>query len=959
LYKISQIVEIRHGRTELETYVKNCLSDLKPDDYFNWIPTIKWKAIYTTNYDNSIQKSYDLLSKPPQSYISITYTSDLKNYDLRFQVPIFHLHGSLFSASKSQIIITENDYTKYKERRRMMFEQLKIDIATSIILYIGYSNDDPNWKTILTEISEEFYPSKVPNSYRIDPFTSDIEIEILKSRNIETIKCCFNEFVDISRTELDISFDQLKVKKYINKIPTNLQLIYEKYPAATLRLLSAWEYVNQAPYNDKSNIYEFLRGDRPNWALISNKVQFERDIEEDTYESLLDFATSMSNKPQISIILGSAGYGTTTLLMSLATQLINDRAGIVFFLKPSQEIREGDIEFVITLFKDEKIFFFVDNCAEYTYIINDIIHKYRSLKKSFMFVLGERTNEWKQTNTKLKGMVFPILPLSDGEIYRLLDCLRRNNELNKIENLDSELQFAAIKKNYNRELLVAIREATEGTSFDAIIEDEFRGIKSDRSKLLYLSVCCFYLHGAFIRDNLLANLMKMNIVDLFDKNIRDETEGVVIFECIDEAKGINVARSRHRIIATIVWERCGEVGVKEKLIQDSLKEINLNYKTDKDAFDLFIKADRFVDSLHSLDNKIRFYETACNKEPDSPYVKQHFARMLLRENKYILALDQINEAIRLNNDVIVLHHTKGHILSYMALNGDSIEINRKRLYQSEQSFCYALKINEKNDYCYQGLAQLYLGWAKIISDENEQLEYINKAEDIINKGLKVVKQRDSLWIESANIQEYLGNQPSRLKALQKAIDEHPGSIIARYLLGRAYRKQGEYLKALEILKPVIKDYPEEFRSVIEYAISLLYLTKPYKEAIAILNLSTLYGYSDSMFIAILGGIYLLDKQFSESERVFSDSKKRDFNGTELYKIFFRPPDPKDTKKKLRITGVVKKVKAGYSFIQTNEYPEFLCPGSNYGSIIMNEGLKISFELAFTPKGIIVDEPMLI
>ena len=78
-----------------------------------------------------------------------------------FEVPIYHLHGALFGLDKPNIIITEDDYAKFSEPRRMLFELLKKEFATSTILYVGYANQDPNWKQLLTEISEEFYPSEI------------------------------------------------------------------------------------------------------------------------------------------------------------------------------------------------------------------------------------------------------------------------------------------------------------------------------------------------------------------------------------------------------------------------------------------------------------------------------------------------------------------------------------------------------------------------------------------------------------------------------------------------------------------------------------------------------------------------------------------------------------------------------------------------------------------------------
>ena len=957
LAKISQVVELRKGRTELESFIQKRLSGLEPDKDLQWLFSLRWKAIFTTNYDRGIQRAYELISEPKQKPVTISLTSEIVNFDPRFEIPIYHLHGALFGYTKPSIIITEDDYARFRERRKMIFELLKKEFATSTILYIGYSNRDPNWKIVLNEIISEFYPAQIPNSYRVTPNTDPINYEILKSKNIETIDASFKDFVEVAMLlQPEFKEDPNRINKLRSTIPADLLPAFEESPAAVTRLLSSWTYVNQAKFDDKSNIYDFLRGDRPNWALIGSRQHFERDIEEQIFDDLLDYATSSSKKPRTLIVLGSAGYGITTLLMVLATRLIEERAGAVFTLKPGRSVLEGDVEYASNLFP-EGPFFFVDNAADHCATLKAIIHRLRDIKKPAMFILGDRINEWRQSQDKIMGKEYEIESLSDPEIYRLIDCLAKHKELNKLEPLRRKLQFAAIKKNHRKELLVALREATEGKGFDAIIEDEFRGIGNPLSKQLYLTVCGFYQHGAYIRDALLEQLLETPLPEMYDLT-KDATAGIVIYECIDEGKGTYVARARHRTIATIVWERCGDLSESERIIQSAIGALNLNYPSDKKAFEQIYRSDRMVDRIRSLEGKISFFETACRKDPESAYVRQHYSRLLTRNDKIELALSQIEESLRIDSSIRVLHHTKGMILMKLALTIDSHDIARRRLAQSEESYRRGLSMYDKCEYCYQGLTQLYLGWAKRAPSPEEAAEYISRAEGAINDGLKKVRVRDSLWLESANIQEYLGDQPSHLIALETAVTVNPASIISRYLLGKYYRKSRRYQDAIDVLEYVINNHFDEFRSFVEYSVSMIHLNKTYKEAIAILNLSTLYGLSDPRFIATLGGMYFLDGNFSEAKKVFDESSRRNFTALEMNTIQFYPPDLSDTNIRLLKKGKVIKVKAGYALIESPGYPVFLCPGSKFGEIVMESGLNLTFNPVFTAKSPIALNPII-
>jgi SIR2-like domain len=312
LAKISQVVALRKGRPELDAFVRKQLGNLRPDETLKWLMSLRWRAIFTTNYDHGIQQAYDLIPNPQQKPITIGATSDLVVFDPRFEVPVYHLHGTLFGVSKPQIVITEDDYTKFRERRRMLFELLKNEFATSTFLYIGYSNRDPNWKLVLSELFAEFLPSTPPSSYRITPSTDPLDIEILRAQNIECISASVEEFVAAAAaalSEIRVDPDRINILKH--KIPSSLIPAFGMNPAATARLLSSWTYANQAPFDDMSNTGAFLKGDRPNWGLIGRRQYFERDIEEQLYEDLLDYATSSSKLPKVFIVLGSAGYGVS------------------------------------------------------------------------------------------------------------------------------------------------------------------------------------------------------------------------------------------------------------------------------------------------------------------------------------------------------------------------------------------------------------------------------------------------------------------------------------------------------------------------------------------------------------------------------------------------------------------------------------------------------------------------
>jgi tetratricopeptide (TPR) repeat protein len=569
-------------------------------------------------------------------------------------------------------------------------------------------------------------------------------------------------------------------------------------------------------------------------------------------------------------------------------------------------------------------------------------------------LLGERLNEWRAARPRLHPTEFAVEALSDAEIHRLLVFLEQNGALGKLAELDSSLRYATVKNKHEKQLLVAMREVTEGKSFDAIIEDEYRSIASAFAQRAYGAVSGVYRLRHHVRDLVLAGALGVDLVDLYHE-IGSDLEGVVRFDELDAQRGIYGARTRHQVIAQVLWERCIDETYRRELLLDTVQQLNLQYSWDLRAFDALIRDDDTVDGLGSFDAKTSFFETACKKQPDNAYVRQHYARMLLREGKPDLALGEIDQALDINPQPRALHHTKGMVLKELATTLASREIARRRLHQSEAEFLTGL--SARDSYFFRSLADLYMGWARRPDTApSEQAEYVAKAEEIISRGLRECRETESLLVASADIAQWVGDHPAALQALERAVEENPASILPRYLLGRMYQRDRRYQLAVDVLRPVIEQHSEEYRCALVYAKCQESLGEPLASAIGVLGLSTLYGYRDPYFIAMLGGMLTMTKQLGEAQNVFEESAKRAFTSEELHRVTYTPRATGGTGD-ARMTGTVTTVKASYAFVGVVGYPDFIWTGNSFGGLKVRSGLKIQFAPGFSARGCVVTRPV--
>ena len=128
--------------------------------------------------------------------------------------------------------------------------------------------------------------------------------------------------------------------------------------------------------------------------------------------------------------------------------------------------------------------------------------------------MGSRLNEWRQERPRLKCKERLLSPLSETEIDRLIDTLKKNNSLGELEYLDDELRHKILINKHKNELLVIMRETVENNGFDAILENEYDGIGDDGIKSLYGIVSGMHQYGILPKNGLLSDIIDYNIAEV-------------------------------------------------------------------------------------------------------------------------------------------------------------------------------------------------------------------------------------------------------------------------------------------------------------------------------------------------------------------------------------------------------------------------------------------------------------
>lgn len=140
------------------------IADL-PDrhDVYRSLPRYPFPVWLTTNYDDLIRRALFSMNKPPRTGVSLWTPPevywDKAKYELADVQPtakepiVFHLHGTY--EDEASMVITEEDYLEFLEQMAspepVLAEQVQRAIATTSLLFVGYSFRDVNLQLVLRQ----------------------------------------------------------------------------------------------------------------------------------------------------------------------------------------------------------------------------------------------------------------------------------------------------------------------------------------------------------------------------------------------------------------------------------------------------------------------------------------------------------------------------------------------------------------------------------------------------------------------------------------------------------------------------------------------------------------------------------------------------------------------------------------------------------------------------------------
>ena len=819
---LSVVAELAISESDLTTvqqHIYELFRDVSPTSYHRLIPSFRWSAIATTNFDLLLEQAYQESKRPLQTLVPFYKDSDRVDSKLRTTkaVPFLKLHGCISRRDDHSIplILTIDQYVTHRKNRRKLFERVTHYAAEYPLIFIGHSLEDPDVRQILLELSEEGIDR--PRFYLVVPNVTDRQQRLWESKKITALNGTMQQFMELIDTSLDASLRAVSTPPKSHPLEARIVKRGERLSDTTLELLSGdLTYVRRDMPSTVISPPDFYKGMSYGWAPIQQNLDSQRSLSDTILgDCILIDEVDRPLACDFYLIKGHAGSGKTICLKRVAWDAAVSFGRACLYFSGTNRIPYDALSEISDLI-DERIFLFVDRPVEHVADLGYIVRRARRESRKLTVICAERGNEWNvecQSLAVLLSESYDLRYLSSREIHALLTKLEENRSLGLLVDFNEQERVRAFEQKAGRQLLVALHEATMGKSFEEIIYDEFTSIEPETARRIYLTICTLNRLEVLVRAGVVKRVHGISF-ETFREKFFQPLEAIV--QTLDYTPARDRAyQARHPWIAEVVFERAVTTpDERYDLYLRLLDALDVGYGVDRHAFRRLIRARELL--LLFPDPRLvrNLYKKAAEVVGEDAYVFQQQAIFeMRRENPNLTAAyELLTHASKLAGYDKSITHTLSELEIERSKRSTSIVEQGRHLTTAKQLARTLTTRDSESSYGFHTLCKIGLDELKdLLTEEAESDETIGDAIRALEKDLNVGLQRfpddEYLLDAEAKLAALVRDDTRALKSLQKAFRGNPTSPFVAKGLARLYELTGDASAARSTLEACLDHRP--------------------------------------------------------------------------------------------------------------------------------------------------------
>lgn len=815
---------------EVQDFIKDYFSGLKPADFHKNIPLFKWRALFTTNYDLLIEHSYNQVDERVQNISVILSNED--NFDesriTNDKLPFIKLHGCVTRTHDSSLplILTTDQYNDSLSSRSRLFNHLYELAYENTIVFVGHSLQDHNIRSVLLKLEKEAPHGQ--RHYLIKPGIDDIEKDFWGEKRISALDVTFKDFMEGILENTTPSERLLSLVRPSTEHPIQSVFATHASPSDELVdfLTNQVEWVTPNIPISTNDPKEFFRGMDQGWFPIAENFAIRRTMQDDIFECVIERPDAeRSVNADFCIIKGEAGAGKSILLRQLAWQAGKSSLGIILWVKEGCVADFDLIEEIISK-SNERVYLFWDNAAINTIELNRFLLKAQKNDSRITVISAERHNQWNVRCEELDELVsskYVLRYLSENEIELLVRQLEKSDSLgpNLINKIHEE-RCQEFKDVHGRQLLVALHEATMGEPFEDIIYNEYVNIFPDSAKKIYLTVCTLNRLKIPVRAGLISRIHDISFTE-FQNKFHDPLEKVVLTIGATE-QDVHYS-ARHSEIAEIVFRRA-LVNIEDRYQEyiNIINKLNISFSSDKSSFRSLIRAKSLNDLFTNYEDILSIYKHAQESIGDDPYLLQQIANYeRIRPNgsmeKALELLLMAKENAPFDSSIL---HSLSVVWRDKAGHADDPQVRRKCRVEARAYLDLAVSKWGMNSYISSAQIELSIdALSDLLEDEAATQasvrEALRKVQHEITENKQKYPSDGHIFSLEAKFAELINDDGRALTALEKSFEENDREPFLAIRLASSYLDGGDEKKAQNIFEKALERRRSDHRLNYHYA----------------------------------------------------------------------------------------------------------------------------------------------
>ena len=941
---LAHVAEMCMSETDLlsvQTFVRDIFLPFMPSPAHLIIPRFFWHAIVTTNYDLLVETAYSEEHHPKQELV--TFVKDGQRVDTALKakvngLPFLKLHGSIDRIDDRDIplILSTEQYVRHQTNRRRLFDNLRNYGYEFPFLFCGYSISDQHIQELLFDLSDATVQR--PRYYAVNPDFDDVEVRYWAKHRVTCIKATFAEFLTALETQIPSIRRSLPIS--LGGGTESVRTFYRVPRASESDVLKMFlsadaDHVRSGMAATGTTARRFYIGADTGWAPIESNLDIPRRITDSVIvDAILTDERDRRSPVDLHVIKGPAGHGKTTTLRRVAWDASVTFSQLCLFVREEGSLRLDALRELCDLVQ-QRVFVFVDRAALRVDEIEATVRDFMASNTPLTIVTAERDNEWNVRCGSLDEFLtqeYPLQNLTELEVHALLAKLEEHDALGRLADFSYQERVSEFMNRAERQLLVALHEATLGKPFEEIVKDEFDRIVPAEAQTLYLDVCTLNRLGVPVRAGLIARVSGIRFED-FRRRFLAPLEYVVRSH-EDRYVGDRMYAARHQHIADLVFQLAlTEPEQRFDQLVRILDGINIDYSSDNEAFRALVRGKAMAEIFPSQELARRFYERATLMVRRDAHLLQQrgIFEMTHPDGDLKRAEHSVLAALELAPYDRSIKHTLGNLRRRQA-NAAKNPLLRDKLRRESRTYLGASATSDaRTAHGFHTMALVLIDELRDVlgsvgDGELDRLEsdrvtkLVRQIEATVREGEQRFPEDELLLTAEAQLRGLLNEHEKAFIALQTAFRRNPRSEFVATRLSRKFEERGELSQAKDVLLKCMRQNTDG--KAVNFTLAKLYMRHGSKEergqVLELLRRSFTEG--DTNFDAQYWTAreLFLNGQLEEATRTFGTLHRAVGSPTTRNRVrgLIRGEDGRVK----RYSGVVSNKEEGYLFVTAEGFP---------------------------------------